>query len=324
MTIGVVIATYNGEKYIEKQLESIITQTIKPTRIVISDACSADKTVSLCEDILSGQKVISYTIYKHDKQLNVTDNFNFGLNICNTDYVFMCDQDDVWLKDKIEVTLEAMIKYNACLGFTNARIVDSNLKSSSLSLWERIGFYCDSENMLFNPDTNALLTVLIRKNIVTGMCTCVSKELLAIALDIPNTTIHDVWLAMVASCVGNVVAIRKECVLYRQHTNNQIGTRRTFKKTINNMNAYKQKIASRIDTWQIFIDRYSDYMDQNIKYRLYEYEKFLLTRYSYLNGNKWKYKKRKELYKIYCDENNYKEVLVKDWIYRNIISKIMS
>lgn len=323
MKIGVVVATYNGEKYIKEQLLSIINQTVKPSLIMISDAKSKDKTTLLCEEILGNQQDIEFNIIKHNRKLDVTENFNFALRHCNADYIFMSDQDDRWLRDKIEVTINAMTKYNACLVFTNAQLVNSNLKSLSISLWEKIGFSPNSEYMIFDSITGELLDILLRKNIVTGMCACVSKELLAIALDIPITTIHDTWLAMVASCTGKVVAINKKCVLYRQHSKNQIGTKRSFRKAINGARAYRQNLYDRINTMQNFINRYGDFINSETNYKLRKYIKFLLCRFQYINGGRWELKDHKSLYKLFFDENKYKEIAIKDWIYRNFLSMIL-
>lgn len=323
MIIGVVVATFNGEKYICEQLLSIINQTLKPNFIIISDAKSTDETTSLCEKILSKQQDIEFSIIKSNDQLNVTENFNNGLRRCNADYIFMCDQDDVWVENKIEVTIKAMVDHKACLGFTNARIVDSNLKSLSISLWEKIGIICNKEFVVFDPSTGELMDILLRKNIVTGMCTCLSDELLSVALDIPTTTIHDAWLAMVASCNGRVVAINKECVLYRQHMKNQIGVKKTFRKAISNARTYKQKLHDRIDTMQVFMGRYSNAINTEIEYKLRKYEKFLLYRFQYLNGGRKKIKDHKKFYKMFFDENDYRGIIIKDWIYRNILSRVL-
>lgn len=323
MKIGVVVATYNGEKYIEEQLKSIISQTVLPTSIIISDANSIDKTILICENFLRKQKNVDHIIYKHNKRLNVTDNFNFGLNVCDADYMFMCDQDDVWLKHKIEITLKSLIKHNACLGFTNARIVNSSLRPSHLSLWEQIGFKCTSENILFNNNSDMFLDILIKKNIVTGMCTCISKELFMIAKDIPNTTIHDAWLAMVASCTGKVIAINKKCVLYRQHDNNYIGTKVNYKRIFENIYNYELKIQNRIKTIQLLIDRYKIYMHEDTKYKLNNYINFLSNRIIYLNSGKINFKEHKKTYKKYYDENQYNNIFIKDWIYSHLLSKII-
>lgn len=125
-TIGVCIATYNGEKYIEEQLKSIINQKRPVDYIVISDGCSEDATLDICEKILSRNN-IDFKILRSDKRLSVTENFERGLKELRTDYIFLSDQDDFWKRDKTSIAIEQMKLNRAKLFFSNAELVDEHL-----------------------------------------------------------------------------------------------------------------------------------------------------------------------------------------------------
>ena len=128
-TIGVVLATYNGELYVEQQLRSIIGQTKKPTMIIVSDGGSTDRTIEVCSAVLEDSG-ISSNILVSDTQLSAAANFEKALNHCDCDIIFFSDQDDVWMPNKIELLTQAMEKNDCCLAFANAFITDSSLKQN--------------------------------------------------------------------------------------------------------------------------------------------------------------------------------------------------
>ena len=114
LTSAVVIATYNGEKYILEQIESIINQTRKPDYIVISDDNSKDRTIEICKKSLSTCG-IPYNIVSNMGNKGVANNFFNGLSFCKQDIIFFSDQDDIWLNKKIENTMDIFEKYSECI-----------------------------------------------------------------------------------------------------------------------------------------------------------------------------------------------------------------
>ena len=150
-TVGAVIATYNGEKYVDQQLMSIINQDRKPDLIVISDGGSSDRTVEICREILSSSE-IKYIILTSDTQLSVPINFGKAIENCCCDYIFLSDQDDYWVKDKISVTLKAMANNDVCMAFTNATITDGALNHKGTTLWDTIGFKPEDEITVFEKN----------------------------------------------------------------------------------------------------------------------------------------------------------------------------
>lgn len=270
-TLGVVLATFNGEKYIEQQLLSLANQTLRPDMIVISDANSKDSTIDIARRVLDKIN-IEYKILTSDKQLSVRENFQKALENIDTYYIFFCDQDDVWVNNKIEITIHYMKKFKAVLAFTNARLVDANLNSTKRdNLWERIQYNVTYEYQYYKENDNTFISELLKHNVVTGMCMCITNELKAFILPFSIHGIHDSWIALNAISHGNVIAINKKLVLYRQHELNVIGANNSgINKKIEKSKKYVSNIKNRLELikdWkfkncicQDEVDKYIDFL----------------------------------------------------------------
>lgn len=115
MSVSVVMATYNGEKYIQEQLDSIRTQSVSPDEVIICDDCSTDNTVKVVEKYIKLYKLENkWKIYKNEYNLGYADNFNKVAEMANGTFVLFADQDDIWLNNKIEISIETMQKYQDC------------------------------------------------------------------------------------------------------------------------------------------------------------------------------------------------------------------
>lgn len=115
MSVSVVMATYNGEKYIQEQLDSIRTQSVSPDEVIICDDCSTDNTVKVVEKYITLYKLENkWKIYKNECNLGYADNFNKVAEMANGTFVLFADQDDIWLNNKIEISIETMQKYQDC------------------------------------------------------------------------------------------------------------------------------------------------------------------------------------------------------------------
>lgn len=320
MKIGVALATFNGEKYISSQLESILNQSLLPDLIVISDGGSADDTIDICQRVLSSQKDIQYLILQSTDRLDVTLNFQKAIYNCNTDYIFLCDQDDYWLKDKIKITIKNMTKYNGVIAFTDAYIVDEDLNSiKKQSLWKYIDYLPKNEITVYKQNDIVLQRTLMKKNIVTGMCLCLNRSILSYVLPLCENVLHDRWIALISLACGNVIAINKQTVLYRQHSNNEIGAKKSMINTIKNSNDYLNKI--------IYIrEMYKEYI--NIIYKKSSNTDEILKYIDYLEDRISFVSKRKKIMLLFKSVKNYNQyesnpmqIIIKDIIFRIFLSK---
>ena len=307
-TIGIVIATYNGEKYIEEQINSIINQTLKPDLIIISDGGSKDNTIELSKKILSNSN-IEYQILVSDKQLSVKDNFEKGIRKCDTDIVFCADQDDYWLPTKIIDFLEAFENNDAAMVFSNAYIVDEKLGKTGKTLWEAIGFYVNKDQLIFERADRNFLDELNRHNVVTGMCMAFKGMYKDELLPFSNYSIHDVWITYRMNQLGKIVALNKPEVLYRQHGNNVIGVQKSVKRSMKNRNTYYERVIFRIKFIEDILEKCKD------NKLLCDYNNYLL----YLNRRRNFLTKKTTFFNVFFDlisykkyEYKWKEIILKD------------
>ena len=133
--IDILLATYNGEKYLEEQLDSILNQTYKNIRLVISDDNSKDNTTNILQKY--AQKDNRIQLYLQPQNLGVVKNIEFLLNKVENRFYMLSDQDDVWLPEKIEKTVEKQKETNADLVFGDLEVVDKNLNT----IYESFGDY---------------------------------------------------------------------------------------------------------------------------------------------------------------------------------------
>jgi glycosyltransferase involved in cell wall biosynthesis len=225
--VGILMATYNGEKYLVEQLDSIINQTYKNWILVIHDDGSIDSTIDIIKEYVNKYSDKIILVEDNIKCGGAKENFFHLINIAksnfNFDYIMFSDQDDVWLPEKIEITLNKMIetenkygKNKPILVHTDLKIVDENLNLISNSFWEY---------QKINPLNNSLNCLLL-ENTVTG-CTMMINRILfdKIILD-KNAIIHDWWIALICKITeGIIVPIEEQTILYRQHGRNDTGAK---------------------------------------------------------------------------------------------------
>lgn len=239
-SVGVVLATYNGEKFIDAQLKSLYEQTRLPDVILVSDAGSIDSTLKICEQYVEHDPNVEMRIMTNsdsERTLGVVENFEKGLSLIDTDFIFFCDQDDVWKPQKIESTIDCMKNTGASFCFSNADVVDKKLRRLDKSLWRMYGF-----QPKLNEDTyvhyapgkeSDLFVQLLSNNVVTGMTMCLRKFLVPIMLPFSKHGYHDAWVSIIASLTTDVVSLDENLVLYRQHESNYEGANKINKKRSN-------------------------------------------------------------------------------------------
>ena len=236
-SIGVALATFNGERYIEQQLESILTQTRKPDLIVVSDGGSSDHTVELCRSISKKHESIEWLILQNDHRLNVIENFKKGMSYCNSDIVFLCDQDDFWYNNKIEEYMKAFESHSDyTVVLSDADVVDANLNKSGRTQWDSIKFNPISES----PDRDYLISEMLHRNIFTGMCMAYRNGTFKTADIMSDYMLHDEAIGWFAIFKGKVGFVDKRTAAYRQHGNNAVGSSKYSK--FESIKIFKQKI----------------------------------------------------------------------------------
>ncbi len=196
---SVCIATYNGEKYIEEQLRSILVQLRPDDEVIVSDDGSTDNTLGVVEAI-GDERVRILHSHCHD----VKGNFVNALEHARGDVIFLSDQDDVWLDGKYERCVQEL----KCVDLvcTNSKITD-----------EHLNVVCDNFFKLYHSHKGILRNII--NGTYYGSCMAFRRTLLSSALPMPSSqdVNHDLWLGLVAEMAGSVKFIQEPYLLYRRH-----------------------------------------------------------------------------------------------------------
>jgi glycosyltransferase involved in cell wall biosynthesis len=224
-TISVAMCTYNGERYLVEQLNSLLTQTCLPNELVICDDGSTDRTLEILENF---QKNVLFRVFihKNDKSLGTTKNFEKAIKLCTGSYIFLCDQDDVWLPEKIKV-LTTYLNQNPAVEmvFSDAKLVDEKLNNLNHTQWNVVRF---GEFQQEKWKKGRAVNIMLGGNRITGCTTAFRSELAEISTPFPTDipkTIHDTWLAWVATVRQSIMPLDVVLMLYRQHATQQVGSR---------------------------------------------------------------------------------------------------
>ncbi|MBQ7594547.1 MAG: glycosyltransferase [Synergistaceae bacterium] len=213
--VSIAIASYNGEKYILEQLESIRTQTRFPDEVIIADDCSTDGTFELCEKFIAEHELTGWTVYQNPQNLGICANFRNVLKKCTGDYIFPCDQDDIWMPDKLEVMIKAMNDNPKINLLTSNYIAVINGKETLISLKH---LDRDDGEIIQLKLTNSGLS-----NLRPGCTFCFRRELLDCfnVMDIPDLW-HDALLWKYAIVRDGLFMINRQLIYYVRRGTSQL------------------------------------------------------------------------------------------------------
>lgn len=212
MKISVCLATYNGEKFILRQLNSVISQISIEDQVIVVDDCSTDNTVGLIKESF-GERV---EIKRNSTNMGVIKSFEKAISFATGDVIFLCDQDDIWETDKVSKVIKAFEHQEAVLVAHDAFVVDGaeNLVHPS---WNS-----------YNNNKKKGIVGNIVKNSFTGCCMAFKKELKKDILPFPEQIdMHDQYIALVAMVKKQkIVYIDEPLMKYVRHGGNVTGTKK--------------------------------------------------------------------------------------------------
>ena len=204
--IDILMATYNGEKYLAEQIDSIICQTYKNWNLLIRDDGSSDNTFKILKEYEKKDDRIK--IIKDKKgNLGIAKNFEELLKISSSELIMFSDQDDVWKKDKIKI----MLKY---VGNSDLIISDAIVTN------EKLEFISESLFCLVKSKNGIIKNVI--KNTYYGCCMLFKRKILEEVLPIPNNKEigHDLWIGLISEKYYKVKFIDEKLIYFRRHSNN--------------------------------------------------------------------------------------------------------
>lgn len=200
--ISIALCTYNGARYLREQLDSLLAQTHRHIEIIAVDDHSGDQTVQLLHEYAARDQRLRLTV--NPENLGFNRNFQHAMSLCAGDYIAPCDQDDVWLPDKLEVLLHTIGE--SAMAYCDSEIIDEAGRSLGAPMSGRC-------NMISTSDPVRLVVA----NCVAGHAMLFRRRLLGIALPIPDAFYYDWWLASVAAGCGGLVYCDRRLVKYRLH-----------------------------------------------------------------------------------------------------------
>ena len=220
--VEVLLATYNGEKFLEEQLQSLSNQNFTDFKVLISDGGSTDGTLPILKKW--SEKDSRFVLLGEGGRLGVKENFSRLMGIAEGDYLFFADQDDVWKRDKLDLFLKKMEELEKSEGkdkpllvHSDLEVVNQKLEPIAPSFWNYIRL---------DPKGGRCFNRLILQNTVTGAACLINRPLLELARPIPpESVMHDWWLALVAIAFGKIGIIDVATVHYRQHGHNEVGAK---------------------------------------------------------------------------------------------------
>ena len=222
--IAVLLATYNGGKYIWEQLESLFQQSCKQFHLYVRDDGSSDDTMKIVEQFREMYPDRVTILKDSQKHRGAAKSFMYLLENVDSEYYMFCDQDDIWLPEKIEKTFARMKEIEGTapvLVATDLGVVDEQLNLLSES------FNKDLKINVFRKHPELICV----RHVVTG-CTMMfnrAAKLAALPMS-PRATMHDEWVALCVHFKGGVISILDDAtILYRQHTSNTLGAEQARK-----------------------------------------------------------------------------------------------
>lgn len=244
--ISILLASYNGERYLSQQIDSIINQTFEDWNLFISDDGSSDSTLNIIDKYIKDNSNI-FTLHDSIMHRGAMNRFVWMMENVESEYYMFCDQDDIWLPNKIEICYSKLHKMEGeniggtpLLVFTDLFVVDESLKIISNSMWE----YSRLKRVMYSK-------YLLAIPYVTGCTMFFNHAAKMNSLKYASKAImHDSLLALTTSIYGKIAGIPFPLIYYRQHSNNVLGA---FK--------YNKSITYRfINMKNIFTNNYRYYI----------------------------------------------------------------
>ncbi|RYZ94341.1 MAG: glycosyltransferase [Sphingobacteriaceae bacterium] len=211
--ISVILATYNGERFIKAQLDSILSQNLKPAEIIVSDDHSTDNTVGLLQKYMADKLLC---MHSNSDEPGVISNFKSAAkSVTPGNYIAFADQDDIWNQDKLAVSYQYLSSIEQpglpCVVYSDPEVINEAGECIHASLWDILGY---------SNYAHTLETVLFG-NPAGGLTMLINPELSNYISTIPNNGyMHDAWLTLCAYTFGCAAIAPGPLVKYRQHANN--------------------------------------------------------------------------------------------------------
>ena len=272
--IDILLATYNGGRFLREQLDSLLHAIPEDARVLVQDDGSTDDTSAILLAHAQAHPNVICLVEGPAHEKSAKGNFMSLLCISDAEYIFFCDQDDVWEPDKMLKSLNRMRAGEERFGkdcpllvHTDLAVVDAALDPIAPSFWRY-------QNLDASPALNRLLV----QNSVTGCTVLINKPLKALMQKAPagGLLMHDWWAALIAASMGHILPVDEPLIRYRQHGKNQLGASgfdpvRDAKKAAAGDGGFRQRILDTMAQAKAFCTAYEDLLPESAWHAVYRY-----------------------------------------------------
>ena len=255
------MATFNGERYIKEQIDSILSQTYQNFELIIGDDCSTDSTLSILKEY--AQKDERIVIIQNPENLGFKKNFENLLHYAKGDFIALSDQDDIWTLNHLELLLSKATEYD--LVCSNSSLIDINGQPLNFTMKDVFN------NKYLKYDKESIQIHLLHYNFVQGSTCLISRSLIEKSLPIPeNIKYHDYWFALNAAFSKEIFYFDESLLLYRQHNTNVTSNNKwnLFERIFDTPHKNRITWANQIDLLQTFL--YRTDLSNDESYRIQE------------------------------------------------------
>lgn len=273
--IQILLATYNSERFLSEQLDSLLNQSCTDFEILIRDGMSQDHTEEIIQKY--AETFPGKIRFLGKGRASACENFSLLLEAADAELIMFCDHDDVWKSNKIEVTLAAYRKAQQQYGenmpimvFTDSVITNEKLQTVSPSMVR-------SQHL---NHTDFTLQKIIMQNMASGNTMLINRPLRSLALPIAKEALmHDHWITLAAAFAGKIVYVDEGTILYRQHASNVIGFSQygisfLLKKLSQGIPAVRERLCRNMDQAAIFLRLHKDILKEEDMLLLSSLERF--------------------------------------------------
>lgn len=220
LRISVAMTTYQGERHLARQLESILGQTRLPDEVVVSDDASTDSSWEIVRTV-AAQAPLPFRVLRNQQRLGLRSNIEKALTACDGSVIVLADQDDLWAPTKVETLAAAFTDPDVTLWFSDGELIDDHDRPLGGTVWGATGFAAHNQRLMSDGHG---LGQLLHGQTVTGATMAVRDSVVRLALPLPGQLegpehlfLHDGWLAVVAAVLGTVSVEPQALTSYRQH-----------------------------------------------------------------------------------------------------------
>jgi glycosyltransferase involved in cell wall biosynthesis len=248
------MCTFNGGRFLLQQLESIAAQERLPDELVVSDDGSTDSSLEIVQTF-ADRVQFPVRIFRNGRRLGSTGNFEKAIQLCDGEFIALCDQDDVWKPDKL-ARLSGALWGDITMGgvFSDADLVDEAGDATGKRLWQFHKF------RFAHPDDferNAAIQLLLKHDVVTGATLMFRASLRDVLLPIPEPWVHDGWIAWMLVLHSRLTFVSEPLLWYRVHPGQQLGLGRPgWQKRIFHSDEDRKKLCHMTAQFEALRDRW--------------------------------------------------------------------